>query len=271
MSDLRWAISSDQQFPYHDKRAVELWFKVLKSWKPDVVDYLGDQSDQACYSKYSDGTTEEFFNSIAKKPDESPVPYVQETERITKEFYEQTRVIRPDAEIFVALGNHDIRVFNYMDRKAPEWVNEITPNALWGLDDLGIDYIYYSDLPRKRYGDIYVHHGISALKDSGASVKSDIDNLGVSLLRGHSHRLASFYKYYELRNETVRGWEIGHMSDIKCAGMMYTNVHNWSLGFAVGHIYTDSAGKEDVHIQLVEIREDSNGYTCYVDGKRYSV
>lgn len=261
-NDLKWAISSDQQFPYQDKRAVELWFKVLRGFKPDVIDYLGDQSDQACYSKYSDGTTQEFFNSIAKKPEESPVPFVKETERITREFYEETRKTRKSAEIFVALGNHDIRVFDYMDRKAPAWAKEITPEALWGLDSLGFDYIYYSDLPKLRYGGIYVHHGISALKDSGASVKSDIDNLGVSLMRGHSHRLGSFYKTHELRNETLRGFEIGHMSDVKCAGMMYTNVHNWQLGFAIGHI-----DGENVHIQLVEIMPD---YTAYVDGVKYS-
>lgn len=271
MSDRRWLLGSDQQFPYQDKRAVELWFKVLRSWKPDAVDYLGDQSDQACFSKYSDGTTEEFFAAIAKKPDESPIPYVKEVERGVAEFYAETRRLAPKSDIFVALGNHDVRVFPYMDKKAPEWAKEVTPNALWGLDDLGIGYIYYSDLPRRRFGDIYVHHGISALKDSGASVKSDIDNLGVSLIRGHSHRLGSFYKYYELRDETVRGWEIGHMSDIKCAGMMYTNVHNWQLGFAAAHIYTDSAGQEQVHMQLVEMREDSDGLSCVVDGKKFTV
>lgn len=269
-NDIKWALSSDQQFPYHDKRAVELWFKVLKWYKPDAVDYLGDQSDQACYSKYSDGTTEEFFNSIAKKPEESPVPYVQATEKITKDFYTQTRTMLPNADIFVALGNHDIRVFSYMDKKAPEWLSQITPNALWGLEDLGIDYIYYSDLPRHRFGDVFVHHGISALKDSGASVKSDMENFGVSMIRGHSHRMASFYKTYELRNEVLRGYEIGHMSDIKSAGMLYTNTHNWQSGFAIGHVYSDSVGKETAQIQLVEIHEDADGYTCFVDGKRFT-
>lgn len=264
-NDLRWMISSDQQFPYHNARAVDLWFKVMKWYKPDVVDYLGDQSDQACYSKYSDGTTEEFFNAISKKSEESPIPFVKETEKITRDFYAQTREMRPDAEMFVALGNHDIRVFSYMDKKAPEWIKDITPNSLWGLDDLGIDYIHYNDLPRLRYGDLYAHHGISALKDSGASVKSDMDHLGVSLIRGHSHRMASFYKTYELRSEVIRGFEIGHMSDTKCAGMMYTNVHNWQLGFATAHIVNGYP-----HVQLTEINETESGLTCVVDGKTFN-
>ncbi len=41
-NDLKWMLSSDQQFPYQDDKAIELWFKVMKWFKPDVVDYLGD-------------------------------------------------------------------------------------------------------------------------------------------------------------------------------------------------------------------------------------
>jgi len=54
-NDLKWMLSSDQQFPYQDDKAIELWFKVMKWFKPDVVDYLGDTDDQACYSKYTEG------------------------------------------------------------------------------------------------------------------------------------------------------------------------------------------------------------------------
>ena len=49
-NDLKWMLSSDQQFPYQDDKMIALWFKVMKWFKPDVVDYLGDTDDQACYS-----------------------------------------------------------------------------------------------------------------------------------------------------------------------------------------------------------------------------
>jgi len=84
----------------------------------------------------------------------------------------------------------------------------------------------------------------------------------VSIVRGHSHRMGAFFKTYELRNETLRGYEIGHNTDINSAGMSYTNAKNWQPGFAVAHIengvYT--------HIQLVHVSPD---YTCYVDGKLF--
>ncbi len=48
-NDLKWMLSSDQQFPYQDDKMIELWFKVMKWFKPDVVDYLGDTDDAEIY------------------------------------------------------------------------------------------------------------------------------------------------------------------------------------------------------------------------------
>lgn len=263
MTDLKWMLSSDFQIPYQDDRAVNLWWQVMKWFKPDVIDYLGDISDQFCFGRYEEGTTKEFLKTLPTETKvEDMLKYVQHQENDTAEFYAKTRKMRPNAEIFSALGNHDIRVFNYADKNMPEILNEITPESLWGLDNLGIDYIYYDDKPKHRYGDIYVHHGLSALAESGASVKSDIGNIGVSLIRGHSHRLGSYFKTYELKNEVLRGYEIGHMSKVDSDGFKYTQIHNWQQGFAVGLISGDT-----VHIQLVEISPD---YEAWVAGKKFS-
>jgi hypothetical protein len=174
--------------------------------------------------------------------------------------------------MFSALGNHDIRVFEYMDKKLPEWAADITPNSLWGLDDIGCEYIYYSDLPKHRFGDIHVHHGNAISQNAGESVRKDVDNHGVSIIRGHSHRSGSYAKTYELRNggvgETVRGWEIGHMCDEKSSGMSYTNNHNWMKGFAIAHIESGASTPDGYypHVQFIEITTD---YTCVVDGRLF--
>jgi len=73
-----------------------------------------------------------------------------------------------------------------------------------------------------------------------------------------------------LRNETLRGYEIGHMCDEKSEGFKYTSVHNWQKGFMIGHIEGGSTATKDgwwPHLQLVEISPD---YTCYIDGKKFS-
>lgn len=262
-NDLKWMLSSDQQIPYQDDRAIKLWFDVMRWFKPDVVDYLGDTSDQFCFSRFQEGTTKDFMKTL---PPETAVgdmlKFIQHEEKDTAEFYTKTRKMRPNAEIFSALGNHDIRVMNYADKHMQEIADQITPENLWGLDNLGIDYIHYNDKPKHRYGDIYVHHGISALAESGASIKSDINNLGVSLIRGHSHRMGTYYKTYELKNETLRGYEIGHMCKVDSDGFLYSQIHNWQQGFAVGLISGDT-----VHIQMVEISAD---YECWVAGKKFS-
>ena len=268
-NDLKWALSSDQQIPYHDPRAIELWFKVLKDFKPDVVDYLGDVDDQACYSRFTEGRPAEFLQAHKDGTGETILPLAIGEAQGAREFYTQTREILPDAQLFSALGNHDVRVFDYFEKKLPDYVEQVTPNALWGLEDLGYDYIYYGDLPKHRYGDIFVHHGVAISQNAGESVRKDVENFGVSIIRGHSHRAGTFYKTYELRNETLRGLEIGYMADEKCEGMGYTNMHNWQKGFAIAHIESGVSYTPDgyyPHIQFIEITQD---YTCVVDGKVY--
>jgi hypothetical protein len=269
---LKWMLSADQQIPYHDKRSLDLWFKVMKWFKPDVVDYLGDQSDQACFSRWNAGSSAEFLNNIKKNTDniEDLFPLVESEEKPAREFYEQTRKMLPNAEIFCALGNHDIRVFDYIDKKAPDLLSKVTPESLWGLDSLGIDYIYYNDLPKHRYGDIYVHHGMSVSKHAGEAVKNDVLDLGISLIRGHDHKMGTFFKTMELRGETLRGYQLGHMCDEKSEGMSYTNIHNWQKGFAIAHIESGVSWTKDgywPHIQMIEISPD---YTCMINGRLFS-
>jgi hypothetical protein len=279
-NDLKWMLSSDQQFPYQDRRTLDLYFKVMKWFKPDVVDLVGDQSDQFCFSRWSEGRPAEFLEQIkraSKEEDADPFAGIlelsQSEEKPVAEFYAQHRKMLKDSEIFVSLGNHDIRAFDYFEKKIPEMMEQITPESLWRLDSLGIDYIYYNDRPKHRYGGVHVHHGMSISKHAGESVRNDVDNFGISLARGHSHRLATFNRSYPLRNngagETIRGWELGHMMDIHHEGASYDNVHNWQQGFAIGHI---ESGKDTFdgyypHIQLVEVSPD---YTCFVDGKKFS-
>jgi len=266
-NDLKWMLSSDQQFPYQDNKAIELWFKVMKWWKPDVVDILGDTDDQACYSKYTEGRSAEFLKMHKAENGEAIIPLMEHEAKDAREFYKMNRdVAGKKAELFTALGNHDVRIFNYVDAKLPDYIKLVTPESLWGLDSYGYDYIYYNELPKKRYGDIHVHHGLS-VADTGA-VRKDMNDLQVSLIRGHSHRIASHFQTYELRNdgkgETIRGYEIGHMCDEKSEGMKYTQHHDWQKGFAIAHIENG----EWPHVQIIEISPD---YTCVVDGKVFSI
>lgn len=248
--------------PYHDKRALALWFKVMKSWKPDAIDILGDIDDQLEYSTFSDGTTDEFFNLVKKSNPEaiSPLPYVKEHAAAAREFYGQVRAQHKNADVHVSLGNHDCRIFKYMDKKAPDWISEVTPENLWGLDSLGFDYIYYADRPKMRFSDIYVHHG-NTTSTTGLAVKKNVDDYGVSLVRGHSHNAGSYYKTFPMTNVQLQGWEMGHLCDPTAYGLRYTNNPAWELGFGIAHVVDDVP-----FIQFIPI---SNEYVAVVDGKVY--
>lgn len=260
-NDMKWAFVGDLQIPFEDKRAVALWFKVMKWWKPDAIDLVGDIDDQLEYSKYADGTTDEFFSKLKKEEDPSPIAFVKKNADGAKSFYEKVRKQHPDADMHVSLGNHDIRVFGYIDRKAPDYNPQVTPNLLWGLDDLGITWRMYHERPLERFANIHVHHG-TTVSSTGPQVGKDIENMDISLVRGHSHRALVAFKTYPLSGRVLIGMETGHMCDINSYGMQYADNPQWQQGFGIAHVTPE--GK--VSLQFIPIQDD---YTCVVDGRLF--
>lgn len=288
----KWAFVGDLQIPYHDKRAVDLFFKVMKAWKPDAIDVVGDIDDQLEYSSFSDGTTDEFFNQVKaqqkanekaladhekqveKRAKELPegtvvdlappvledldyLPFVKKNADGAREFYTALRKQHPNADIHASLGNHEMRVFKYIDRKAPEVIGQVTPEFLWGLDNLGITWEMYESPPKERFAGIYVHHGATT-STSGLAVKGDIENYGISLVRGHDHRGGVVYKSYPLTRNSLVGMGTGHLCDPSAYGLRYTINPSWEQGFGIGYVVDGKA-----HLQFIPMRS----YTCVVDGK----
>lgn len=294
----KWAFVGDLQIPYHDKRAVDLFFKVMKSWKPDAIDIVGDIDDQLEYSSFSDGTTDEFFNQIkaddkdyekalaarqkeidkynaavaAEKVvaplDLEPLPVIEPADARTlhfvkshadgaKEFYTKVRKQHPDANIHASLGNHEMRVFKYLDRKAPQVVGQVTPEYLWGLDNLGITWQMYEQPPLERFSGIFVHHGATT-SSTGLAVKADIENYNISLVRGHDHRGGVVYKSHPLSKSSLVGMGTGHLCDPSAYGLRYTINPSWEQGFGIAYVVDGKA-----HLQFVPMRH----YTVVLDGK----
>ena len=270
MTDFRWAMVGDLQIPYQDHRAVDLFFQVMKAWKPHAIDIVGDVDDQLEYSSFSDGTTDEFFNQLKKAKQEdgetdidfrmrvSPLPHVKEGAKDTAAFFERLRNQHKRADIHFSLGNHETRVFKYVDRKMPEYLDEVTPELLWGVDSLRITWAPYELPPLERFAGVHVHHG-ATVTSSGLAVRGDIDNYNISLVRGHDHRGGVVYKSYPMTGQTLIGMGTGHMCDPSAYGLRYTINPSWELGFGIAHVIDDVA-----HLQFIPISKD---YTCVVDGK----
>lgn len=284
---MKWAFVGDLQIPWHDKRAVELWFKVMKAWKPDAIDIVGDIDDQLEYSTFSDGTTDEFFNVLKKnqadneraiaafdkavashkdgdplpvKPevmDTNPLPFVKANADGAREFYRRVRAQHKNADIHASLGNHDIRVFKYLDKKAPDHVDQITPEFLWGLDNEGITWRMYDEMPLERFAGIHVHHGATTTT-TGLAVKNDIELYNISLVRGHDHRGGVVYKSYPMTKNALVGMGTGHLCQPGTYGMKYTINPSWEQGFGVAYVVNGRA-----HLQFIPMRH----YTVVLDGK----
>ena len=291
MSDLKWAALGDLQIPYHDKRAVTLVMKALKLWKPDAIDVVGDIDDQLEYSSFSDGTTDEFFNKLKLNQKENekeaealvkarekqdgnlltleqarklietpqpvdPLPFIKENADGAREFYTDLRSQHKSADIHASLGNHEMRVFKYIDRKAPEIVDIITPEFLWGLDSLGITWRMYHEPPLERFAGIHVHHG-DTTTTTGLAVKNDIENYGISLIRGHDHRGGVVYKSYPMTGRSLAGMGTGQLCSPGLYGTKYAINPAWEQGFGIAHVVDGKA-----HLQFIPIRD----YVCVIDG-----
>jgi predicted phosphodiesterase len=247
-NDLKWIFCSDVHFPYHDPRSVELWLKVVKWFKPDAVDLLGDIDDADSTSRWAEGY-------------EATTSILEGGVNDTKAFLADIDTLVPNADKHFFDGNHGwYRHEKYLLKNAPAIAGIIDPRELYGSREHNFAWHQYEEPPTKRYGDIYCHHGESISKHAAESVRNDVLNWGVSLVRGHSHRLGNYNITYPITGQSLQGFEIGNLCHAPF--MDYDRSPNWQQGFAIAHVENG----ETPHIQLVPIFD----HICYVDGKRFS-
>jgi hypothetical protein len=246
----KWLIASDFHIPFNNKRLTSLFFDVQKWFDPDYIDILGDLDDACPVSRFADGTAAEVLDATY-----TYAPLVQS-------FWSDIRATSPDADVHFATGNHEQRYDDYVSKKAPALRGMITPELLWKTDTYGVNLSYYNNPPVERFPGFYVHHGPYAVNKAGESVRKVMDDFNISCMVGHSHRQAYVAKSYPLPEVYLRGWEIGHLTDINSSGMAYDRKHDWQPGFAIAHVENDYP-----HVQLVSVSPD---YVCYVDGRKFS-
>jgi hypothetical protein len=244
----KWLLASDIHFPKHDPRCVDLFLQVVKWWQPDAIDFAGDLDDAECTGKWVEGTPAE-TKSIKDGAGE------------VKEFLSQVSKLAKKAEDkHFHGGNHDYyRHKKYLDKNAPAALEYVTPEIIYGLSNSGFAWHDYELPPVERLGGIFVHHGEAISKHSVESVRTDVTNYMVPLIRGHSHRAGSFYKSYPLAGLEIEGWEIGHMTDT--AQHTYQTTFDWQQAFAIVHVDNNTP-----HVQLIRIKD----HVAYVDGKRFA-
>src|SRR6185436_12248025 len=258
-NDLRWLVMSDIHIPLHSERMLSMMFDIIKWWKPDAIDLAGDIDDACGTSRWADGKIDEVDNNVF------------EDSVLLRQFSADIRNAAPKADLHWHDGNHGwTRHDSYIKTKAKALDGLITPDSLYDLNKNGWSWHSYQGPPVQRFGDMHVHHGLAISKHGGQSVKQDMEDWNVSLIRGHSHRQASFAKSVvftdpdQTTTQHLEGYEIGHLMNVSEA--KYAPTHNWQPGFAIAHV---EEGQKP-HVHLVPIHMTERGYTCYLDAKRFT-
>ena len=244
---LKWAILNDTHIPKHDKRKLTLWLKIMREWKPDYITINGDFDDFEAPGRWVSGTPAEYTERLAVT-----------TETDSKKLLNEIRDNHPDAEINWLDGNHEVRLEDYINKNAPALVGTVTIPKIFDLDNLGIEYQPYGAPPKKMFGGFYVHHGTFISKNSGESVRKEVDHYGVSMIMGHTHR-GGLYHVSDYEGRIRTGIEGYHLCDPK--QMTYAPFHNWQAGFVT--LYVDGS-------KAFPFLNQFNGNTVVMDGKKFT-
>ncbi len=250
---LKSILLPDIHFPYENKEAIKVVKNVIKRWKPDEIIFTGDQDSAETTARWNEGTPTEML------------PIDDQGLNQTRDLFKWCREARPESRMIAVDGNHGLyRHKNYIEKKAPTFMEWMTPENLYHTDKYDIEFYYYDEPPVLWHGDVYLHHGEAISKHAAESVRNDCLNWNISLVRSHSHRAGFWQKNFSFTDRTLRGWELGTLCDFENPENFQYALHkDWCLSFGIAHITDDDVP----HIQIIEIREDREGKYCLIDGR----
>lgn len=254
-------VCGDSQAPFHDKRLHELFLEFLREQKPARGVDLGDLTDQPSTSRH--------------KKDPLNNADVNECMQVGYDILRGRLEASPYTQWEWIPGNHDVRLWDYVNANAPEisLLKQVdTPDEqgdivhklqhVMRLDELGVNFHdphgSYEDAQVNLSKNIAVRHGWIARKDGGKSALETLKATGFSILVGHTHRQSIVqHTAYEIDGtpRQLLGAEIGCMCRIDKRGELdekgrrwpnYTTLPDWQQGFATVAIYPDGKFKVDL-------------------------
>lgn len=241
----RILVIPDTHVPYHDKKAVELLYKVAKDFKPHTIVILGDFADFYSVSAHS------------KDPNRSN-KLEHEVEAVNKEL-DRLDSLKAKRKVFIA-GNHENRLERYLADKASELFNVVSIPELFKLRRRGWEYISYK--MDAKVGQINFTHDVGT---SGKNaVYAALNTYQHNIVTGHTHRLGYIIEGNAIGKPHVSA-SFGWLGDAKKADYMHRvkAARDWALGFGIGYMNKKTG---ITHLQPVPVVN----YTCVVEGKLYS-
>ena len=178
-------IANDFQIPFHDERALSLFKLFLRRERPDWLILNGDFQDFWEISSYdlTPRSGQEFKREI----------------ETGQKILRSLRHSLPRARITWIEGNHEFRMRKYLIQNARELYGlpGVSVPDIFDLKRLKIEYAACHELATKftdnfiRVGDLYVGHWDRVSKHGAYAAKVLVEEKGVSLLQGHTHRFGA--------------------------------------------------------------------------------
>lgn len=222
--ETRVAFLGDQQVPEIDWTAHRVVCHFLAS-------YIAPHRGQRVVFLMGDGLNATTLGRFDHDPD---TPDMDEEIRGYRRVLEDYRAAAGDGVQWVVIeGNHEYRLWKFIQREPRmktlirPWPELLELDRIFGAGNWHwVPYMAgFVEMP----GPFLVHHGYRVSQNSAYAAKLHVENTGVSMIHGHTHRLGAFYKTYYDR--TVRGYENGSL----CVPQSYVpGVAAWQLGFSYG-------------------------------------
>lgn len=250
-----FVVVGDQQAPFHDKNLHQIFLNWLRENKPARGISLGDSVD---------------FPDISRHPlDPENTATVNECLQSGYDIFRGYVDSSPNTRWTKLIGNHDERIRNILLAQpktsalhgikrpdTPESDGEpvLDLRHVMRLDELGIDVIDPSgkyDLAQVQITPkLAVRHGWLARSGSGASALASMQQLGYSIIVGHTHRQAVVHHTkHEIDGNlrTLTGVEAGCMCRVSQTpdpvdGRIWPNyltAPDWQQGFCTVEVYPD--------------------------------
>lgn len=161
------------------------------------------------------------------------------------------RTSSEETKLIYMPGNHDERIRNSIidynqnlyELRPADKPGESDARSAWDLrnlfhlDELGITYVdpegTYEYASYQISEELAAVHGWLVAKKSGQSAANHVEDLGHSVIHGHTHRMGFHYKTVFNADGTSRllqGVEAGCMCQLK-KGLGYSRASNWQQGF----------------------------------------
>lgn len=256
----------DTHIPAHNRRLFWAVMRFAADFNPHVNIAVGDWSDIFGLSRHPKP-----LRAIVRPQDE-----LDESKRVWDELMDISGALWG----YIVLGNHEDRIYRFLQDLAPSLGSIVTPGNREPLNFHNLMGFTPKDNVTFLYGveerggfeggmvinnDFNIHHGIIVKPQPGASALTDMFKWQWNIGHGHTHRMGLSAV------GALRSYEFGHLVDMDHAYLAYARkmFPNWAPGLAAGIVHNGKVHITPIPVIPMPSEDGTNRLGFAWDGKVY--